>query len=189
MKQKEKEFIEFKNTYVNPNGRSEGKIRNSFGVLHYYKYYVKQCKELKRPYIHRLVYFKILRFIGDKLRDYLALGNEMLLPKKLGKIYLVKTDIKVWENNGKYYTNRGIDWNKTLRLWFEDEESRKNKEVIYCNSRVKYSFKYIRSYYVKNLSYYLFEFNRKLKRTCAKNVKKYKIIDSFCDDNPIHHYS
>jgi len=38
----------------------------------------------------------------------------------MGKLELRKKDAKVTYSNGKVKTNRAIDWNTTLKLWYED---------------------------------------------------------------------
>ena len=51
---------------------------------------------------------------------------------KLHLLYLLrKGDVYIGiGNDGKLKTNLPIDWNKTLELWYEDEESYKNKTLI-----------------------------------------------------------
>jgi hypothetical protein len=32
--------------------------------------------------------------------------------------------------NGEIKTNRGVDWNATLKLWYEDNDAKENKILV-----------------------------------------------------------
>jgi hypothetical protein len=48
----------------------------------------------------------------------------------MGQLEVRKYDTYVKLMDGKLRTNRKIDWQATLQLWYEDEEAKENKVLI-----------------------------------------------------------
>jgi hypothetical protein len=98
----------------------------------------------------------------------------------MGHIELRKYDtyIRMGED-GKIHDNLPIDWNKTLELWYEDEESYKSKTLIKMEEK-----EIFKVYYNKHLAdynnqvFYEFNINRDIKRRLKQRIKEGK-IDAF----------
>lgn len=149
------------------------KIRNSLGVYDGYKYYRKNKPDDKRYILNESQYFSIIRMMNNHIAEELSNGNDVKLPCRMGTIELRKfsRELKI-DKKGNYYINMPIDWDKTLNLWYEDEEAMKNKILIRIDSQEMF-----RLYYNKNganyanKSYYEFSFNKELRSNLSRNLK------------------
>jgi hypothetical protein len=153
------------------------KVNNSLGVYDGYKYYRKNKPDNKQFILSESQYFAIIRKINLHLVDELLLGNDVKLPKSMGTIEIRKRERKVkLGSDGKVVTNLPIDWDKTLKLWYEDEESYNNKTLIRVDEKEIFKI-----YYNKNLAkytnvcYYEFLFNKDLKIRLKQKIKEGKI--------------
>lgn len=106
------------------------KITGSLGVLDAYHWE----RDNGFPTIgHRVThgaYSKIIRNIDKVLAEALSNGEEVLLPEYMGKLHLKKVQPRTSVKDGKLKTTLPIDWGSTLKLWEEDEEAHKNKQLV-----------------------------------------------------------
>lgn len=155
------------------------KVRNSYGVYDGFKYY-----RTHRPNEHKYVltesqYFSIIRKVNDLLRESLINGEEITFPHRLGRLEVRKHTAKMSLKNGKLKTNLPVDWDKTLKLWAEDEESYKNKALVRAEEKEVYRVFYNRVVAdFTNKSFYQFNANRELKRQLKRTIKEGK-LDAF----------
>lgn len=155
------------------------KVRNSYGVYDGFKYY-----RTHRPNEHKYVltesqYFSIIRKVNDLLRESLVNGEEVTFPHRLGRLEIRKYTAKMSLKDGKLKTNLPIDWDKTLKLWAEDEESYKNKTLVRAEEKEVYRVFYNRVVAdFTNKSFYQFNANRELKRQLKRTIKEGK-LDAF----------
>ena len=97
----------------------------------------------------------------------------------MGHIELRKYDtyIRMGED-GKIHDNLPIDWNKTLELWYEDEESYKNKTLIKMEEQEIFKIYYNKwSANYNNKSFYEFVFNKDLKAKLKQRIRE-GVIDA-----------
>ena len=81
--------------------------------------------------------------------------------------------------NGKLVNNLPIDWDTTLKLWAEDEESYKNRTIIKLEEDEIFIINYSkRTAIYNNKIYYQFNVNRKLKQRLKELIKNNE-IDAF----------
>lgn len=155
------------------------KIKNSYGVYDGFKYY-RKTKPIGHKYVlTRSQYFSIVRKTNKLLGEYLLQGEDIKLPYRLGRLEIRKYKGNVSLVNGEIKTNLPIDWNKTLKLWYEDEESYKNKVLVRIEEKEIYKIYYNRgTARFNNKAYYQFNVNRDLKRRLKDNIKEGK-IDAF----------
>ena len=97
------------------------KIKNSYGIYDGYKYYRKTKPKDYKYILSESQYFAITRLINSMLRDSLSLGEDINFPCLMGKLEMRKSNKKVTIKDGKVKTNTPVDWNKTLKLWYQDE--------------------------------------------------------------------
>ena len=97
----------------------------------------------------------------------------------MGTLELRKFDRNVsLDEHGNLKTNLPIDWDSTLELWYNDEESRINKTLLRYDS-----VEIFRIYYNKskanynNKSFYEFKCNKDLKQRLKQNIR-YGTIDA-----------
>lgn len=165
---------EFKRRIKKVNQPREYKVRNSLGVYDGYKYYRKNKPDSKKYVLTESQYFAIIRKINLLLVDELLMGNDVRLPKSMGTIEVRKYDRRVrLGKDGKIHTNLPIDWDKTLKLWYEDEEAFKDKTLVRVEENEIFKVYYNReSATYNNKSYYEFLFNKDLKIRLKQRIKE-----------------
>lgn len=102
------------------------------------------------------------------------MGNDVRLPKSMGTIEIRKYDRRVRLGmDGKIHTNLPIDWDKTLKLWYEDEEAFRDKTLVRVEENEIFKVYYNReSATYNNNSYYEFLFNKDLKIRLKQRIKE-----------------
>lgn len=179
LEENDKGFLEFINSIKRVNESRLHKVKNSYGVYDGFKFYRKN-----RPKEHKYVltesqYFSIIRKVNELLGEALINGADINLPHRLGRLEVRKYEAKITIDGEKVRTNLPIDWDRTLKLWYEDEESYKNKTLIKVEEK-----EIFKVYYNKNIAdytnktFYQFDINRELKRRLKQNIKEGK-IDAF----------
>lgn len=164
----------FKTAIKRSNTKKEHKITASLGMREAFRYYTKKSKSLNEKDFRRVV-----RYINSILQESLALGEDINLPCRMGRLELRKFKTSVSFKNGKMITNLPIDWDETLNLWYEDKESFKEKRKV--RMEVPEVF---RVYYKKstanynNKSFFTFKVNRDLKQKLKTNIINKK-VDAF----------
>ena len=91
----------------------------------------------------------------------------------MGRLEIRKYTPKIYFDGNKVKTNLPIDWDKTLKLWYEDEESYKNKTLVKMEEKEVFKI-----YYNKNIAdytnktFYEFNINRDIKIRLKKRIKE-----------------
>lgn len=173
-------LIEFKKRIRKVFTPRKHDIRNSLGVYDGYKYYRKNKPKDKKYILTESQYFSIIRQINNILADEITVGKDIVLPSKMGKIELRKyeSSIKI-DDNGKVVTNLPVDWNNTLKLWYEDPEAYKNKTLLRLNEQEMYKIVYNKeNANFNNRAFYEFVFNKDLRIRLKRNIKQ-GIVDAF----------
>lgn len=166
------EWDDFKSQIQHLKDSRVHKVTKSIGVYQAYKYIRKhKWFNIGRPLTEH-EFYSIVRRINNYLADNLLSGQDIKFPCRMGQLELRKYDARFNIVDGKVKTNLPIDWDRTLRLWYEDEESYKNKTLIKMEEKEIY-----RVYYNKQLAnyenkaFYEFQVNRDLKRNIKKRIK------------------
>lgn len=172
-------LFEFKRRMKRVEGPRVHKITGSLGVYDAYKNYRKYRPKEKKYVLTESQYFSIIRQVNNLLAEELVNGREILFPKRMGTLELRKFDKNVrLDEQGNLKTNLPIDWNSTLELWYNDEESKANKTLLRHDS-----IEIFKIYYNKakanynNKSFYEFRCNKDLKQRLRQNIK-YGTIDA-----------
>lgn len=154
-------------------------ITNSIGVYDIYKYLRKnKWPNISRP-LKEKEFYLIIRTVNKYLAKELSKGTEIKLPYRLGSLEVRKRPSRISIVNGKVTTNLPVNWNATLKLWYEDPESYNNKTLV----RLEYE-EIFRVYYNKsnanynNKSFYEFRPIRDIKKGITRNIKQ-GILDAF----------
>ena len=167
----------FRKQIKNPRGR--GRIRNSWGIYDAYKLIRKhKWYDIGRPVTEK-EFYAIIRHMNNLYADEIGRGNIVIFPSKMGKLRLRKQPVGVYyDKKGNMKITYPIDWQATLKLWFEDPEAREQKLLIRRNSKYVY-----RVYFDKydatfnNKIFYDFTLNRYIKQKLKHNIIN-GIIDS-----------
>ena len=167
---------EFKREIKGVNKTRVHKVNNSLGTRDAFKYY-RAHRPKKHDYVLTSQQFlHIVRQVNNILRDNLANGEDVVFPERMGQLELRKRIPSSTFEDGKLKTNLPIDWDATLKLWYEDEESYKKKRLVRHEAkevfRVFYN-KYNATY--DNKSFYQFNTNRELKLRIKKGVQEERL--------------
>lgn len=171
---------EFSSQVRRASSHHEHKITNSYGVYDYFKFYRRTKPREKRFVLTESQYFAIIRRVNSALAALFVTGKEIRFPMRMGTLELRKS-VKTPKigPDGKVVFNTLIDWDKTIKLWYEDEEAYKNKTLIKQESKEVFKTFYNKSVATyNNKSFYLFQLNKELRREISKNIRKGK-IDAF----------
>ena len=149
-----KEFIK---SIKKVSEKRESKNLKSNGVKQAFFYYRKNRKKEKKYVLNSIQYYEILRRIHEEIILDLLKGNKINLPLRMGELQIELSETFVGIKDNKLITNRNVDWQKTLELWQEDEESKENKSLVRYENKYNPKIKYIKkkAFYI-NKSYYRF---------------------------------
>lgn len=149
------------------------KVKNSYGIYDGYKFYRKNKPKDPKYVLTESQYFAITRKVNKFLAEALSKGEDVILPFRLGRIEVRKYESRITWDGKKVKSNLPIDWDRTLKLWYEDEEAYKNKTLIKVEEKEIYKVYYNRNIAeYKNKSFYQFNINKDLKRRLKQNIKE-----------------
>lgn len=155
---------EFRKLKANPEHKYS--VNNSYGVYDYYKYY-RHNRPKDRSYykMNEAQYYKLIRTVNEYLVDLLFQNAQVVFPDKLGELAIVKSPAKVTIKDGKIKTNRPINWDATIRLWFEDPDAERKKTLIRWDTTEVLGIDYRKNEaYFRNRPYYDFQVIRRIKQ-------------------------
>lgn len=164
---------EFRKEILKVSGPRVHKVNSSYGVYHSYKYIRKNKWFDIGQSLTEHQFYSIIRGINSLLADSLIQGHDIKLPCKMGTIEVRKYSARISiDNNGKIKTNLPIDWDRTLKLWSEDEEAYKERTLIKMEEKDIFKVYYNRfKANYNNKSFYEFIVNRDLKRSLKHKIK------------------
>lgn len=167
-------FIEFKKRVRRIYDHRKHKIRNSIGIYDGYKYYRKNKPKNKEYILTESQYFSITRLINNLLAEEIIRGNDVKLPARMGIIEIRKYDRNIRiDTEGKVHTNLPIDWDRTLELWYKDEESYKDKTLVRLEEQEIFKICYNKdTANYNNKVYYEFVFNKDMKTRFKQRIKE-----------------
>lgn len=175
----DKGLVDFLNSIKKVNESRKHKVTNSLGVYDAYKFIRKNKWFNIGRSLTEHEFYSIIRKVNDYLADNFIHGSDIKLPCRMGRIELRKYDARIAIDEGKVRTNLPIDWDKTLKLWYEDEESYKNKTLVKMEEKEIFKVYYNKQLAdYNNQTFYEFSANRDLKRRLKRRIKEGK-IDAF----------
>ena len=166
-------YDNFKKTVLNVEGPRVHKITNSIGVYDAYKWIRKnKWLDIGTP-VSEHDFYKIIRSINEQLILLLLSGGNLQLPQRMGIIELRKRPVVYDIKSGKLKVSAPIDWDRTLKLWYEDEESFNKKTLVKMEEKEIFQVYYNKSKATyKNKSFYQFRPNRDLKVQLKHKLKE-----------------
>lgn len=170
---------EFRRKVLKIEGPRLHNIRNSLGVYDAYKWIRKnKWLNIGRP-ITEHEFYSIIRQVNNLLAESILSGEDIILPHRLGKIELRKYNTRISFKDGKLITTLPIDWDRTLKLWSEDEEAYKERALVKMEEKETFKVFYNRkTANYENKSFMQFKVNRDLKRRLKQKIKD-RAIDAF----------
>ena len=177
--EKDKGLIDFLNFVKKLNEPRVHKVRDSYGVYDAYKWIRKNGWLNIGRCLTEHEFYSIIRKVNNYLADSFLQGNDIKLPHRMGRIELRKYNARFSFDGEKVKTNLPIDWNSTLKLWYEDEESYKKKTLVRLERKELFKIYYNRhSANYNNLGFYEFRANKELKRRLKQRIQD-GVLDGF----------
>lgn len=173
-------YKDFKSVIQGLQNTRTHKITNSLGVYDAYKYIRKhKWFNINRPLTEH-EFYQIIRRVNNYLAEELVNGNDITFPNRMGKLELRKRNsLPVIGKNGSLKITYAIDWDSTLKLWYNDEETFNNKTLIRLPERSIFRVKYNKdSANYENKSFMEFQINRDIKTRLKQKIKNNE-IDAF----------
>ena len=173
-------YKDFKSAIQGLQNTRTHKITNSLGVYDAYKYLRKnKWFNIDRPLTEH-EFYQIIRRINNYLAEELINGNDIIFPNRMGKLELRKRNsLPVIDKNGNLKITYAIDWDNTLKLWYDDEEAFNNKILVRIPEKNIFRVKYNKdTANYENKSFMEFQVNRSIKTRLKQKIKNNE-IDAF----------
>ena len=172
---------------IHNSGEHKYAVTNSYGVYDYFKYYRHNRPRDKSYYkMNEYQYYKLIRTVNEYLVDLLFKNARVELPNRLGELVIMNNEPRVYFKDGKLKTNRPINWDATIRLWFEDPEAEKKKTLIRWESdRILGIFYKKNNAVYQNKTFYEFQIIRRIKQRLSQAVKEETFDTPFFVDSTI----
>ena len=170
------EFENYLKEVKKVNKKRHHKVTGSYGSKDAFFYYRKIKPNDSKYVLTDSQYLRIIRLINDQLRLDLIEGKDVILPEKMGRLELRKTASKISFVDGKIKTNLPVNWEATLKLWYDDPVSKNKKRLVRHENVDTFKIRYdkVNANY-NNKSFYEFSINRVIKLGLKKNIKLNKI--------------
>ena len=173
-------YKDFKSVIQGLQNTRTHKITNSLGVYDAYKYIRKnKWFDIGRPLTEH-EFYQIIRKVNNYLAEELVNGNDITFPNRMGILELRKRNsLPVIDKNGSLKVTYAIDWDSTLKLWYDDEEAFNSKTLVKLPERNIFRVKYNKdSANYENKSFIEFQINRDIKTRLKQKIKNNE-IDAF----------
>lgn len=121
---------------------------------------------------------KIIQDIGKEINEHVSMGNAIDFPLGFGKIMVLKYKKQpIFDKEGNLKTHYYINWNETLKLWYENPEEHKKKTLVKELSDTAIRIKYKHNFMHKDLYYLGFLPIHTMRKAIANNFKEGIIVD------------
>ena len=169
------EYIKEKTHTDKPN---HYKVTGCVGVRDFHKMIRKhKWFNIGRP-VSEHEFYVIIRSINKLLADNLVKEGSMVIPATMGKLEIAKKNTEPKVHKGKLCIKYPIDWQSTLKLWYEDKEAEKNKIVVRFENEYTYHIKFDKyKSTCGNKCFYEFTPHRRVKRALRDSINE-GIIDA-----------
>lgn len=170
------DFKEFKSNTLKLTSKRNSTFINSYGLRDAYRWSRKTFKLT----ITEKQYSYIIKTINNYLQDSLISSNSIMLPCNMGTINIRKDSTSIKIKDGKLKSTMTVDWNKTLKLWYSDEEAKQDKTIVKHEVEEVFKILYnkVGAFY-KNSKYILYKPSKELR------VKLKNIIQTGAYDAPL----
>lgn len=165
------DYNTFRKNILKVNKPREHEFTNSLGLNDIYKL----CKS--NISVDYKVFSNVIKTMNKYIAESLGNGEMFIIPENLGCLEIRKRNAKPHlDENGEYKITYTPDWKRTLELWYEDEEAKKNKTIIRMINDEVYKIIYNRvKAKFNNKNFIQFNINRNIKQQLKVNIMNNKI--------------
>lgn len=163
---------EFRRKVLKVDHSRNHKVKNSIGVYDIYKHIRKnKWYDIGQP-ITEHQFYTIIRQVNNVLADNLLKGNDIVFPNKMGRLEVRKFEPIIRFDDNKLTVRLPIDWDRTLKLWLEDEEAYKERTLVKMEEKEIFKVCYNKTRAdFPNKGFYQLQINRDLKIALKKKIK------------------
>ena len=163
---------EFRRKVLKVDHSKNHKVKNSIGVYDIYKHIRKnKWYDIGQP-ITEHQFYTIIRQVNNVLADNLLKGNDIVFPNKMGRLEVRKFEPIIRFDDNKLTVRLPIDWDRTLKLWSEDEEAYKERTLVKMEEKEIFKVCYNKTRAdFQNKGFYQLQINRDLKIALKKKIK------------------
>ena len=163
---------EFRRKVLKVDHSRNHKVKNSIGVYDIYKHIRKnKWYNIGQP-ITEHQFYTIIREVNNVLADNLLKGNDIVFPNKMGRLEVRKFKPIIRFDDNKLTVRLPIDWDRTLKLWLEDEEAYKERTLVKMEEKEIFKVCYNKTRAdFPNKGFYQLQINRDLKTALKKKIK------------------
>ena len=163
---------EFRRKVLKVDHSRNHKVKNSMGVYDIYKHIRKnKWYNIGQP-ITEHQFYTIIRQVNNVLADNLLKGNDIVFPNKMGRLEVRKFEPIIRFDDNKLTVRLPIDWDRTLKLWLEDEEAYKERTLVKMEEKEIFKVCYNKTRAdFPNKGFYQLQINRDLKIALKKKIK------------------
>lgn len=163
---------EFRRKVLKVDHSRNHKVKNSIGVYDIYKHIRKnKWYDIGQP-ITEHQFYTIIREVNNVLADNLLKGNDIVFPNKMGRLEVRKFEPIIRFDDNKLTVRLPIDWDRTLKLWLEDEEAYKERTLVKMEEKEIFKVCYNKTRAdFPNKGFYQLQINRDLKIALKKKIK------------------
>lgn len=163
---------EFRRKVLKVDYSRNHKVKNSIGVYDIYKHIRKnKWYDIGQP-ITEHQFYTIIRQVNNVLADNLLKGNDIVFPNKMGRLEVRKFEPIIRFDDNKLTVRLPIDWDRTLKLWSEDEEAYKERTLVKMEEKEIFKVCYNKTRAdFPNKGFYQLQINRDLKIALKKKIK------------------
>lgn len=174
-------FEEFTVETKKAKGSKEKRIRDSYGVKCAFKEMRRnKWKNCKRAVTEK-EFYAIIEAVHAVYAEALLDGEDIFFPYRMGRLSIAKHPANTYVNaRGELIVKKPINWKETLKLWYEDEESRNKKTLIRHDVSEVYHIRY--NHWrgnAKNKQFFKFTPCRSLRIRLKEKIKNNEITDAF----------
>ena len=164
----------FREETLKVRGPRKHNRKNSWGVQDAYKHCMKNKLFKLEESVPIDVFRKIIRTVNLMLIDSFLEGQEIKFPCGMGFIIPFRRENKIQMKDGKVIDRYPINWDATLKLWFEDEDSRENKVTVKKINKERFFVKHVfpSKGKMKNKTALSFFVNRQFRDRVREKVKE-----------------
>lgn len=175
----DKSFEDFRKEVQKVHASRKSTITNSVGVRQAFLFLQKRkWKDVGKP-IKEQQFQHIIRSVNEKLGQLLIENKQLTLPQGMGALEVRLLNNRPRYRDGKLVLPQMINWDATLKLWYEDPEAMKDKVLIRdtMDLAVKVYYNKAGTVFV-NKGYYEFLLNRNLRRLLSSMYRE-GLLDTF----------
>lgn len=164
---------EFKSNIKRNKEKRVYKIKDSLDLRKIYRGLNKEKWYGNKAGITITQFQRIISSVNLLLAESLLEGHTINFPYRMGKIVIIKRKPSdTIDEQGKLKTSRAIDWDKTIKLWYEDEKAHKDKILVRCMDKERFYINYDkRKASYNNNMFFEFRANRSLKNKLKERIE------------------